>query len=206
MASTSISFTTRRFRPEHLRLCRRDARGCPPARICRRRRAAGRSCRMVQGASRRPEKTRHDRARALGDSRRRHRRRRSRFAFRWSSAFTGRTCSSPSAMLPRGWPRVRRSIVRAGSPRAAKISDRARSAIGADAGRSNVIPYGVDSERFRPDADARARGRKMLGIADNVPLVFAVGRLVKKKGFEYLIDAAVALESAAPAAARRHCR
>jgi glycosyltransferase involved in cell wall biosynthesis len=70
--------------------------------------------------------------------------------------------------------------------------------IGADARRSNVIPYGVDSERFKPDADARARGRKMLGIADNVPLIFAVGRLVKKKGFEYLIDAAGVLKTQHP--------
>ena len=53
--------------------------------------------------------------------------------------------------------------------------------MGADALRSNVIPYGVDSERFKPDADARARGRTRLGIADNVPLIFAVGRLVKKR-------------------------
>ena len=62
------------------------------------------------------------------------------------------------------------------------------AALGADAGRSNVIPYGVDSERFRPDVDLRARGRVLLAIADNVPLVFAIGRLVKKKGFEHLID------------------
>ena len=72
------------------------------------------------------------------------------------------------------------------------------AAIGADAGRSNVIPYGVDSERFKPDAGARARGRKMLGVADNVPLVLAIGRLVKKKGFEYLIDAAAALKAQHP--------
>ena len=31
--------------------------------------------------------------------------------------------------------------------------------IGADAVRSNVIPYGVDSERFKPDADAPRRAR-----------------------------------------------
>lgn len=72
------------------------------------------------------------------------------------------------------------------------------AAIGADPTRSSVIPYGVDSERFRPDADLRARGREMLGIADNVPLIFAVGRLVKKKGFEYLIDAAAVLKARQP--------
>ncbi|HET9467920.1 MAG TPA: glycosyltransferase [Vicinamibacterales bacterium] len=70
--------------------------------------------------------------------------------------------------------------------------------LGADAGRSTVIPYGVDSERFKPDAAERRRGRERLGIGDNVPVVFAVGRLVKKKGFEYLIDAAAILTSQHP--------
>ena len=70
--------------------------------------------------------------------------------------------------------------------------------LGADNARSNVIPYGVDSERFRPGAALRARGREQLGIADNVPLVFAIGRLVKKKGFEYLIDAAAVLKAQHP--------
>ncbi len=67
--------------------------------------------------------------------------------------------------------------------------------IGADATQSSVVPYGVDSERFKPDAQARIAVREKLGIADNVPLVLAVGRLVRKKGFEYLIDAAAILKS-----------
>ena len=71
--------------------------------------------------------------------------------------------------------------------------------IGADANRSTVVPYGVDSGMFRPDAEARARGRRRLGIGDEVPLVFAVGRLVKKKGFEYLIEATTLLKSEFPA-------
>jgi glycosyltransferase involved in cell wall biosynthesis len=66
-------------------------------------------------------------------------------------------------------------------------------ALGADATRSTVIPYGVDSEQFRPDAGLRARGRAYLGVADEAPLVVAIGRLVTKKGFEYLIDAAAVL-------------
>jgi glycosyltransferase involved in cell wall biosynthesis len=70
--------------------------------------------------------------------------------------------------------------------------------IGADSQRSNVIAYGVDSERFKPDADARVRTREMLGIAQNVPLIFAIGRLVQKKGFEHLIDAAAALKAEHP--------
>lgn len=70
--------------------------------------------------------------------------------------------------------------------------------LGAEPDRSTVIPYGVDSNQFKPDSEQRRRGREMLGIADNVPLVFAVGRLVRKKGFEYLIDAAAALTSQQP--------
>ena len=72
------------------------------------------------------------------------------------------------------------------------------AALGADARRSNVIPYGVDSERFKPDAVCAHAARALLGIADNVPLVFAIGRLVKKKGFEYLIDAAATLKAQHP--------
>jgi glycosyltransferase involved in cell wall biosynthesis len=61
--------------------------------------------------------------------------------------------------------------------------------LGADPNRITVIPYGVDSERFRPDADARRAVRSRLGLADGEPMVLAYGRLVKKKGFEHLIDA-----------------
>jgi glycosyltransferase involved in cell wall biosynthesis len=67
--------------------------------------------------------------------------------------------------------------------------------VGADAARSSVIPYGVDSARFKPGSEERRRGRAMLGVAADVPVVLALGRLVKKKGFEYLIDAAAVLRS-----------
>ena len=62
-------------------------------------------------------------------------------------------------------------------------------AIGADPARVEVVPYGVDVTRFRPDETARAALRSALGVADGVVLIFAAGRLVRKKGFEYLIDA-----------------
>jgi glycosyltransferase involved in cell wall biosynthesis len=94
---------------------------------------------------------------------------------------------------------ARKAFGRAGWVTACSENLRTRAVhLGADATRSNVIPYGVDSERFRPDPELRARGRRMLGIADNVPLIFAVGRLVKKKGFEYLIDAAARLKAVQP--------
>jgi glycosyltransferase involved in cell wall biosynthesis len=62
-------------------------------------------------------------------------------------------------------------------------------ALGADPARVDVVPYGVDAQRFRPDAVARRDRRRELSIDDGTCLVFAAGRLVRKKGFEYLVDA-----------------
>jgi glycosyltransferase involved in cell wall biosynthesis len=71
-------------------------------------------------------------------------------------------------------------------------------ALGASPDRITVVPYGVDSERFQPSPHARAQGRATLGLADDVPVVFALGRLVEKKGFEYLIEAAALLKNDHP--------
>ena len=68
------------------------------------------------------------------------------------------------------------------------LRDRA-IAIGASRDRIETVPYGVDSGRFKPDRDARSDIRRELGIGE-APFVFTAGRLVSKKGFEYLIDAA----------------
>ena len=62
-------------------------------------------------------------------------------------------------------------------------------ALGAEAGRLETVPYGVDIDRFRPDPAVRAARRRELGVGEGVPLCVAAGRLVRKKGFEYLIDA-----------------
>jgi phosphatidyl-myo-inositol dimannoside synthase len=59
-----------------------------------------------------------------------------------------------------------------------------------------TIPPGVDVERFRPAADdpaARALARKRLGLPETAPLVVGVSRLVPRKGFDVLIDAAARL-------------
>lgn len=52
-----------------------------------------------------------------------------------------------------------------------------------------VIPYGVDTTRFRPDPAAHARVRAGLGLAADTPLVVSVCRLVYKKGLTYLLAA-----------------
>jgi len=68
------------------------------------------------------------------------------------------------------------------------LRDRAR-ALGAREDRSVTIPYGVDGARFRPDAAARRAVRARLGLQPDDQVVLAAGRFVRKKGFEYLIEA-----------------
>jgi glycosyltransferase involved in cell wall biosynthesis len=70
-------------------------------------------------------------------------------------------------------------------------------ALGADPARIETVPYGVDTGRFAPSADIRQRVRAELGVGD-APLVFSAGRLVSKKGFEYLIDATALLAGRIP--------
>ena len=70
------------------------------------------------------------------------------------------------------------------------LADRA-IALGADrAIASEVVPYGVDVARFKPSARSDARGvARRAGPRGADALLFTAGRLVRKKGFEYLIDA-----------------
>ena len=87
--------------------------------------------------------------------------------------------------------RVARRVFRQAGAVTACSADLAQRALalGASPERIEVVPYGVDPTRFRPDPLLRAKRRASLGIATQVPIVFAAGRLVRKKGFEYLIDA-----------------
>jgi phosphatidyl-myo-inositol dimannoside synthase len=84
-----------------------------------------------------------------------------------------------------------REVLRRAGLVTACSSDLARRAIalGAPADRLEVVPYGVDVARFKPAPGARDAVRAHLGIPPEAPLLFAAGRLVRKKGFEYLIDA-----------------
>ncbi len=52
-----------------------------------------------------------------------------------------------------------------------------------------TIPYGVDTEVFRPRPDEGAEVRGRLRLEADQPMILAVGRLVHKKGFEVLVDA-----------------
>jgi glycosyltransferase involved in cell wall biosynthesis len=72
-------------------------------------------------------------------------------------------------------------------------------ALGAAADRIEVVPYGVDVSRFKPAPGARESARARLGMPAAAPLLFAAGRLVRKKGFEYLVDALPLVESATAA-------
>jgi phosphatidylinositol alpha-1,6-mannosyltransferase len=57
-----------------------------------------------------------------------------------------------------------------------------------------LVPPGVDVERFRPlDPNQRRAARERLGLAADALLVVGVSRLVPRKGFDVLIEAAARL-------------
>lgn len=74
------------------------------------------------------------------------------------------------------------------------------AALGFPRERSRVIPYGVDVERFSPDSGRASGWRQRLGVPPEAPLVLAVGRMARKKGFEVLLEALPAVLSRHPEA------
>ena len=52
-----------------------------------------------------------------------------------------------------------------------------------------VIPNGIDTERFRPNPQARSRVRRELGLADDQFVWIAAGRLMWKKNYPVLMEA-----------------
>ena len=61
------------------------------------------------------------------------------------------------------------------------------------------VPPGVDTDRFVPlNADERRAARRRLGFDPDAPLVVGVSRLVPRKGFDTLIDAAARLADTHP--------
>jgi glycosyltransferase involved in cell wall biosynthesis len=61
--------------------------------------------------------------------------------------------------------------------------------LGARPGSITIIPYGVDTCAFQPDAQAGALVRAELGLPAGTPLIVSVSRLVYKKGLTYLLEA-----------------
>jgi glycosyltransferase involved in cell wall biosynthesis len=85
---------------------------------------------------------------------------------------------------------ARRSLRRAGAVTACS-ADLARRvvALGAPAARTRTVPYGVDVHDFAPRAPDPGL-RRRLGASPEGFLVLAFGRLVEKKGFVHLVEAA----------------
>lgn len=93
---------------------------------------------------------------------------------------------------------ARRVFQRAGAVTACSDDLHQRAlALGADPATTRTVPYGVDTRRFAPHADARAAVRARWEVSGG-PFVFTAGRLVSKKGFEYLIDAVRQLQTTHP--------
>ncbi len=62
-----------------------------------------------------------------------------------------------------------------------------------------VVPNGVDTERFQPDATRRVWLRNQLGLSADVPLVGVVAALRPEKNLQQFIDAAARTLRAVPA-------
>lgn len=60
-------------------------------------------------------------------------------------------------------------------------------ALGAKIKKDNIIPYPVDTNKFKPTTKGMRILKKKLRLPKDNLIILAVGRLVYKKGFEYLI-------------------
>jgi glycosyltransferase involved in cell wall biosynthesis len=92
-------------------------------------------------------------------------------------------------LAPARW-LARAALRRAGAVTACSADLHRRAlALGAPGPRVHTVAYGVDVEEFAPRAPA-PEVRRRLGVADDAFLVLALGRLVEKKGFATLVEAA----------------
>lgn len=62
-------------------------------------------------------------------------------------------------------------------------------AIGADENKTELIPYGADAKAFHVHPADAQRVRAQLHLRDDDVTILAVGRMVYKKGFEFLVAA-----------------
>lgn len=72
--------------------------------------------------------------------------------------------------------------------------------LGADEDRFDLIVYGVDPDALRADSLAGEAKRRELGLSPSNFAILAVGRMVPKKGFRYLIQALPQLLARVPTA------
>lgn len=72
------------------------------------------------------------------------------------------------------------------------------------ADRIRVMPNGIDTDRFRPDPNARLQTRRVLGLGPDSRILLNVGRLVPEKAQQYLIEAFAQLRRDPQTAADTH--
>jgi glycosyltransferase involved in cell wall biosynthesis len=100
-------------------------------------------------------------------------------------------------LAERLWPArvlARRALRGAGAVTACSADLLARGLrLGAPPARTRLVPYGVDLDAFSPEVSATG-ARARLGVPEHAFFVLALGRLVEKKGFRYLIEAAAQLD------------
>ena len=70
--------------------------------------------------------------------------------------------------------------------------------MGLDPSKSEAIPTSVNVRRFTFDRQSGLAVRRELGVQENAKVVLAPGRLVSRKGFEYLIEAMPAVVDRTP--------
>lgn len=71
-------------------------------------------------------------------------------------------------------------------------------ALGADENKTELIPYGADTKAFHVHPDDAQRVRVRLGLRKDEVMILAVGRMVYKKGFEFLVGAMPQILRGAP--------
>lgn len=71
-------------------------------------------------------------------------------------------------------------------------------ALGADEAKTELIPYGADLKAFYADPAAVRRVRARLNMGEDALMILCVGRLVYKKGFDFLIQALDEVRQSAP--------
>ncbi|MFP4614868.1 MAG: glycosyltransferase [Thiohalorhabdus sp.] len=109
---------------------------------------------------------------------------------------TLRGTEPPLARSPVGRRLLRGAMTRSHRVFAVSASLRALAEDLGAAGRTRVIPNGVDADKFRP-AD-RGRARRDLGIPEEAPVLVSVGALVERKGFHRVLEVLPALRAAHP--------